>query len=73
MVQEIITYGIVLVAVGLAVLQAVKTLRRITAKVNNNPAGEQKCGGCTAECSLHERSVSKKCAPVGTSKRVVLH
>ncbi|MCW0484722.1 hypothetical protein [Gaoshiqia sediminis] len=60
MIQEIITYLIIVAAVGSVFLRLYKLVVRLSQQKSAGPNG--KCGGCSAACALRDLPAAKSCS-----------
>jgi large-conductance mechanosensitive channel len=59
MVQEIITYIIIAVAIAVAIRKLYKTLA-MERKKKENPVTDHNCSDCIADCKIRDASISVK-------------
>jgi len=73
MIQELITYTIIAIAVGFAGFRFFKAFERLFIAVPKKRPESGQCGGCTTACSLKGLSVAKDCHTTEKSSSLVLH
>jgi len=76
MVQEIITYCIVAIAVVAALFRLAKAARGLYQKLTDNTRAVESsgnCAGCTSGCELKNLASKRNCHPTDGNHQYILH